>query len=111
MLKDDYGLLVTGVRAIGPGITETFVTLAMVTFDGRGAFTAKGESHGTTTGIRKGPSTGVYTVNLDCTGTWTTFIPGVPPIVADFVLLDRGREARVISSTAGEVSSGSALRK
>lgn len=91
-LRGDYGLMATGMRTIGPNVTETFVTLSTVSFDGKGVFTAKGVSHGSTTGVRKGPATGTYTVNADCTGTWTTNIPGVPPIVADFVIVDRGRE-------------------
>jgi hypothetical protein len=110
-LKDGYGLLVTGTRTLGSGVIETFVTVSMVTFDGKGAFTANGVSHGSTTGVRKGPAAGTYAVNSDCTGTWTTNIPGVPPIVADFVIVDRGREIRAVSVSAGEISTGNARRK
>lgn len=110
-LKDAYGLLVTGTRTIGAGVSETFITVSMVTFDGKGAFTANGVSRGSTTGVRRGPATGVYAVNPDCTGTWTTNIPGVPPLVADFVIVDKGREVRAVSVSAGEISSGNARRR
>jgi hypothetical protein len=83
----------------------------MVTFDGKGAFTANGVSHGSTTGVRKGPASGVYTVNPDCTGTWTTNIPGIPPLVADFVIVDGGREVRAVSVSTGEISTANARRK
>lgn len=111
ILNDSYGLLVTGTRTIGGGVTESFVTVSMVTFDGKGAFTANGVSRGATTGVRKGPATGTYVVNPDCTGTWTTNIPNLPPLVADFVIVDRGREIRAISVSAGEISTANALRR
>ncbi len=67
-LRGDYGLVGTGIRGIGPGATEPFVTVSMVTYDGNGAFTAEGVSHGQTTGVRGGPVLGTYYVNPDCTG-------------------------------------------
>jgi hypothetical protein len=109
-LNGDYGLIVTGSRTIGP-VTENFVTLSLVTFDGRGGFTAQGVSHGTATGVRKGPATGTYTVNADCTGAWTTNIPGVPPLLAEIVIVDRGREVFASSVSASEVSSARGRRK
>jgi hypothetical protein len=110
-LRGSYGLLVTGTRTIGPAMVETFVTVSMVTFDGRGAFTAEGVSHGATTGVRKGPATGTYAVNPDCSGTWTTNIPGVPPLIANFVIVDRGKEVRAVSASPGEISTGNARRR
>ena len=109
-LKGDYGLIVTGTRTIGP-ITENFVTLSLVTFDGKGGFTAEGVSHGTTTGVRKGPATGTYTVNDNCTGSWITNIQGVPPLPAEIVIVDRGREIFASAVSATEVSSARARRK
>ena len=109
-LKGDYGLIVTGTRTIG-AVTENFVTLSLVTFDGRGGFTAEGVSHGATTGVRKGPVSGTYTVNANCTGAWTTNIQGVPPIPAEIVIVDRGREIFVVAVSATEVSSGRLRRK
>ena len=109
-LKGDYGLIVTGTRTLGP-VTESFVTISMVTFDGKGGFTAEGVSHGGTTGVRKGPASGTYTVNSNCTGAWTTNIPGVPPLPAEIVIVDRGREVFANAVSETELSSGRARRK
>jgi hypothetical protein len=109
-LKGDYGLIVTGTRTVGP-VTENFVTLSLVTFDGNGGFTAEGVSHGATTGVRKGPASGTYTVNANCTGAWTTNIQALPPLPAEVVIVDRGREVLVSAVSATEVSSGRARRK
>jgi hypothetical protein len=109
-LKGDYGLIVTGTRTVGP-ITENFVTISLVTFDGRGGFTAQGVSHGTTTGVRKGPASGTYTVNSDCSGAWTTNIQGLPPLPAEIVIVDRHREIFASAVSASEVSSGRARKK
>ena len=96
MLRGDYGLLGTGIRGLGPGVTESFTTVSMVTYDGQGGFTANGVSHGQTTGVRVGPATGTYFVNADCTGGQTIFIPGVPPVEDKFVVVDNGREIRTV---------------
>lgn len=96
MLRGDYGLLGTGVRGLGPGVTESFTTVSMVTYDGEGRFTAEGVSHGQTTGVRVGPATGTYFVNADCTGGQTIFIPGVPPVEDKFVVVDNGWEIRTV---------------
>src|SRR6476660_9380329 len=74
-LRGDYGLVSTGTRGLGPGASESFVTISMVTYDGNGTFTAVGVSHGSTTGVRSLPASGTYFVNPDCTGGQTTNIP------------------------------------
>lgn len=95
-LRGDYGLVGTGTRGLGPGMSETFATISMVTYDGEGTFTAEGVSHGQTTGVRGGPVSGTYFVNADCTGGQTTYIPGVPPLEDRFVIVDDGREVRTV---------------
>ena len=95
-LRGEYGLVGTGTRALGPGATETFTTVSMVTYDGEGKFTAVGTSHGQTTGVRGGPVSGTYHVNADCTGGQVTNIPGVPPLEDVFVVVDKGREVRTV---------------
>jgi hypothetical protein len=96
-LRGDYGLVGTGVRGLGPGASETFATVSMVTYDGQGGFSAVGVSHGQLTGVRAGqPVTGTYFVNADCTGGQTTNIPGVPPLEDRFVIVDHGREVRTV---------------
>lgn len=95
-LQGAYGLVGTGARGLGPGVTEPFVTISTVTYGGDGTFTAEGVSHGQITGVRGGPATGTYFVNADCTGGQTTNIPGVPPLEDNFVIVDNGREVRTV---------------
>jgi len=96
-LHGDYGLVGTGVRGLGPGTSETFATISMVTYDGEGGFSAIGVSHGQVTGVREVlPVTGTYYVNSDCTGGQTTNIPGVPALEDRFVIVDSGREVRTV---------------
>jgi hypothetical protein len=93
-LRGDYGILVSGIRAAGPGRTETFVATALRTYDGNGAFTQIDNSHGQLTGAALDrQETGTYQVSADCSGTATLLVPGVPfPIESAFVIVDRGRE-------------------
>jgi len=95
-LRGSYGLVGNGTRGLGPGVTESFITISMVTYDGEGSFTADGISHGQTTGVQGGPVTGTYFVNADCTGGQTTFIPGRPPLEDKFVVVDNGWEVRTV---------------
>ena len=95
-LQGAYGLVGTGTRGLGPGVTEQFVTISMVTYGGDGTFTAEGVSHGQITGVKGSPATGTYFVNADCTGGQTTNIPGVPPLEDNFVIVDNGRELRTV---------------
>jgi hypothetical protein len=93
-LRGDYGVLVSGIRGAGPGVTEPFVLVGLRTYDGQGSFTDIGSSHGQLTGaIRNHEATGAYEVAPNCTGTTTLDIPGFPfPVVSDFVVVDRGRQ-------------------
>ena len=110
-LRGAYGLVSTGTRGIGPGLIEQFVTISMVTYDGEGTFTAEGVSHGQTTGVRRGPVSGTYFVNDDCTGGQTTNIPGVPPLEDNFVVVDDGREVRTVVVSPQTTIATANLRK
>jgi hypothetical protein len=112
-LRGTYGLVGTGIRGLGPGVSETFATVSMVTYDGRGTFTAVGASHGQITGVRAGvPVSGTYYVNADCSGGETTNIPGAPPLEDRFVIVDSGREIRtVVVSPATTIATATLRRK
>lgn len=112
-LHGDYGLVATGIRGLGPGASEPFATISMVSYDGQGGFTAVGTSHGLTTGVRTGtPVWGTYYVNEDCTGGQTTNIPGVPPLEDHFVIVDNGREVRtVVVSPTTTIATANLRRK
>jgi hypothetical protein len=95
-LRGDYGILVSGVRAVGPGVTESFIGTAIRTYDGRGSFAQLDNSHGQLTGqTRNAPATGTYDVNADCSGTSMIFFPGAPfPVETAFVIVDGGEEVK-----------------
>lgn len=95
-LRGDYGLLVSGIRGVGPGITESFVGTALRTYDGHGGFTQIDNTHGQVTGAtRNQPATGTYDVNADCSGTSMIFFPGAPfPVETAFVIVGAGEEVK-----------------
>jgi hypothetical protein len=79
----------------------------MADFDGDGTFqqidsvTIAGE---TASNFTHTPANGKYTVNADCTGTFTIdFTDGRPPVVTDFVVVEKGSEIdTVVTSVAGK---------
>ena len=97
-LRGDYGILVSGIRGVGPGTTESFVGTALRTYDGQGGFTQVDNSHGSVTGAQRNvPATGTYAVNPDCSGTSMIFFPGAPfPVETAFVIVDQGEEVKDI---------------
>ena len=97
-LRGDYGILVSGIRQVGPGATEMFISVALRTYDGHGSFTQIGDAHGQLTGTsRNGHLTGTYNVNPNCTGTTTFLPPGTPsPVETSIVIVDRGKEVKEV---------------
>lgn len=100
-LRGHFGLLASGVRGLGPTLTEKFVATALWTFDGQGAFRqrAGGALHGEITGSVADPGEipGSYQVNPNCTGTMRLFPPEIPfPIEYSFVIVKGGQEVKAI---------------
>ena len=95
-LRGDYGFLSSGVRAAGPGATESFVATGLRTFDGDGRFTQVLNAHGQITGAQRNvPATGTYEVGADCSATSIIFFLGAPaPVETTFVIVDRGEEVK-----------------
>lgn len=102
-LRGDFGLIASGVRRIpaGPfaGQNELVVGTAMRTYDGAGGFVEEGSGlHGQLTGVTGGAggARGTYEVDANCTGRSILHVPvpGVPPILSTFVVVDGGREIR-----------------
>lgn len=112
-LKGDYGLLGQGIRMLPGGVMETFVTVAMVSYDGNGNFTSNGTSHGSVSGVRTTSASGTYHVNPDCTGSETTIIPvpGVPPLEDNFVIVAHGQEVRTLVTSPLTTIASANLRK
>lgn len=95
-LRGDYGLLVSGVRGIGPDTTESFVGTGVRRYDGNGQFTGVDNAHGQVTGAQRNvPVSGTYEVNADCSGTSRIFFPGAPfPVETAFVVVGDGDEVK-----------------
>jgi hypothetical protein len=101
-LKGYYGVQITGTRPAPsilsgiqatPGTTEQVVGVVIQIFAGDGNFTQTDNVKGSLSGITPDrPGTGTYSVNPDCTGTFTVNNPGNPPIVNRFVIVDNGQE-------------------
>ena len=99
-LKGYYGFQITGTRPAPsilsgiqatPGTTEQVVGVVVQIFDGKGGFTQTDNVKGSLSGITPDRAgTGTYSVNPDCTGTFTVNNPGNPPIVNRFVIADNG---------------------
>ena len=100
-LNGDYGVQISGTRPAPsilsgsqatPGTIEQAIGVVVQTFDGNGGFVQTDNVKGSLSGITPNrPGTGTYSVNPDCTGTYTVLITGNPPIVTQFVIVDNGQ--------------------
>jgi hypothetical protein len=100
-LKGNYGVQIVGTRPAPsvlsgiqatPGTPEQVIGVVIQTFDGAGGFTQIDNVKGSLSGITASrPGAGTYSVNSDCTGTFTVNIAGAPPIVNQFVIVDNGQ--------------------
>ncbi len=105
LLSGHYGFTLQGTKLVGPGPTGPQVGVAMADFDGEGTFqqidtvTINGEVVSDFTHTR---ANGKYTVNSDCTGTFTIdFTDGRPPVITSFVVVDNGAEIDTVVTSAG----------
>lgn len=99
-LKGSYGVQITGTRPAPsilsgvqatPGTIEPVIGVVIMILDGAGNFTQTDNVKGGLSGtVPNRPGAGTYSVNPDCTGTYTVNVPGAPPIVNQFVIVDNG---------------------
>ena len=105
LIAGNYGFTVQGNKLGGPGPTGPQVGVAMAKFDGKGGFTQTDTvtiSGEVVADFTHTPANGTYTVNSDCTGTFTIdFTDGRPPVVANFVVVDGGSEIDTVVISAG----------
>src|ERR1039458_4753697 len=105
LIAGNYGFTVQGTKLGGAGPTCPQVGVAMTQFDGKGGLsqidtvTIDGEVVSDWTHTR---ATGNYSVNSDCTGTFTiNFTDGRPTVVANFVVSANGDEIDTVVTSAG----------
>ena len=96
LIEGTYGFTIEGQKLAGPGPVGPLVGVAITTFDGEGNLSqidsvVIGGSQ--LSDFTHPPAGGTYSVNADCTGTFTIeFRDGRPPVTVDFVVVDYGRE-------------------
>ncbi len=116
-LNGAYGVSISGTRPapsvlpnsiVLPGYIEQAIGVVIQIFDGQGTFSQTDNVKGSISGITPNrPGTGIYSVNADCTGTYTLNNKGVPfPIVTQMVIVESGAEFRgiVVSPQAVMIS-------
>ncbi len=105
ILAGAYGFTIQGTKLGGLGFVGQQVGVAMATFDGNGNFTQIDSvtiAGNVVSDFTHTPATGTYTVNSDCTGTFTlTFTDGRPTVTTDFVVVDNGNEIDTVVTSAG----------
>jgi hypothetical protein len=115
-LRGAYGLQFQGTRPVRPPFpagTETYMGIALRTYDGAGQFTQLSNVKGSVIGIEADvESTGTYEVNEDCTGSHTAqFTEGGPVITDRFVITGNGREVRLAVMTPLAIMNAGVLQK
>lgn len=105
LIEGGYGFTVQGTKLAGPGPVGSQVGVALTHFDGKGGMSQIDTVtiNGTVVAdFTHTPANGTYTVNPDCTGTFTIiFTDGRPPVATAFVVVDEGREIDTVVMTAG----------
>jgi hypothetical protein len=105
ILEGRYGFTLQGTKLAGMGPTGPQVGVAMADFNGKGTFTQidtvtiNGEVVSDFTHPR---ANGTYSVNPDCTGTFTIdFTDGRPTVITNFVVVNNGSEIDTAVTSAG----------
>jgi hypothetical protein len=105
LIAGSYGFTVQGTKLGGAGPVGPQVGVAMAQFDGNGSFSQIDTVtiDGTVVAdFTHTPATGTYTVNSDCTGTFTiNFTDGRPPVVTSFIVVENGTEIDAVVTSAG----------
>jgi hypothetical protein len=106
-LKGSFGYTVTGtiVKNVGPLIAGPFVAVGRITFDGAGGVQTVRSLNDNGTVFQNDSGTGTYTMNKDCTGSFTISVgPPAETITLSLdIVLDDSYELRGVVTTANVV--------
>jgi hypothetical protein len=102
----DYGFTIQGTKLGGPGFLGPQLGVAMTHFNVDGSFTQIDTitiSGMVVSDFTHTPANGTYTLNRDCTGTYTiNFTDGRPPVTVNFIVVKHGAEIDgVVTSVNG----------
>jgi hypothetical protein len=96
LIEGVYGFTIEGQKLAGPGPVGPQVGIAITTFDGFGNLTQVDTvviGGNLVADFTHPPATGTYSVNADCTGTFTiVFHDGRPPVTVSMVVVAGGNE-------------------
>lgn len=114
-VEGDFGFEATGVFLSGaPAATGAvaFIGELKLTVDASGEGVIRGHiasSEGDTF-VADEPVTGSFTVDANCTGTFTVTPKGQSPLNFSFLLVDHGKQMLVIETDAGTIVSGTLVK-
>lgn len=94
-VRRDSGYVVTPPAIAGP-----LAGVHLVVFDGNGSFTSAGFSS-LNGNVSESTGTGTYTVNPDCTGSYTSLSSTGRTGTAFFVIADKGNEIHILPTNTG----------
>jgi len=90
----------TGFVTAPPAIAGPLAGVHLVVFDGNAAFTSTGFAS-LNGNVSESTGTGTYTVNPDCTGTYTSLSSTGRTGTAFFVIADNGNEIHILPTNPG----------
>jgi hypothetical protein len=99
-LEGSYARRDTGFVMTPPAIAGPLAGVHLVVFDGIGSFTSSG-SASLNGNVSESTGTGTYTVNPDCTGTYTSLSSTGRTGTAFFVIADNGNEIHIVPTNTG----------
>jgi hypothetical protein len=104
-ISGNYGMTVTASNLIAPGTSIPIVAVGLVNFDGDGRLTGIAT---TSFGGNVGSDsvTGTYTVESNCTGTFSVTFSNGFTINHNLVVVDEGKEIIFIQTDQGTVTTG-----
>ena len=110
-LEGCYATNITGTVVSNAPVLGPFADVGVLTFDGLGNVSRVGTTSMNGTIAQGVHLMGTYTVNSDCTGSYTLQLPNNISATSNFVIDHGGRELQIISVANGRVLAGVAEKQ